>query len=73
MVRMQDYGTSKNMATLEATLKKAREEMDIVANEWQLYYLRDVVFKSVKHHILSLRRTMVFVEGLQEYTTFSSH
>ena len=73
MVGMQDYGTSRNMATLEATLKKAREEMDTVANEWQLYYLQDVVFKSVKDHILSLRRTMVFVEGLQEYTTFSSH
>ena len=61
------------MATLEATLKKVREEMDTIANEWQLYYVRDVFFKSLKDHILSLRPTMVFVEGLEEYTAFSSH
>ena len=73
MVGMQEYGTSRNMATLEATLKKAREEMDTDANEWQLYYLRDVVFKSLKDHILSVRPRMVFVERLEEYTAFSSH
>ena len=73
MVGMQDYGTSRKMATLEVTLKKAREEMDTDANEWQVYYLRDVVFKSLKDHILSVRPTMVFVEGLEEYTAFSSH
>ena len=39
MVGMQDYGTSRNMATLEVTLKKAREEMDTAAKEWQLHYL----------------------------------
>ena len=31
MVGMQDYGTYRNKATLEAILKKAREEMDIAA------------------------------------------
>ena len=39
MVGMQDYGTSRNMATLKATLKKTREEMDTAAKEWQLHYL----------------------------------
>ena len=73
MVGMQDYGTPRNRATLEETLKKAREEMDTTAKEWQLHYLRDVVFKSLRDHILLLRPTMVFVEELEEYTAFSSH
>ena len=73
MVGMQNYGTSRNMETLEATLKKAREEMDTAAKEWQLHYLRDVVFESLRDHILSLRPTVVFVEELEEYTGFSSH
>ena len=73
MVGMHDYGISRNRETLEATLKKAREEMDTATKEWQLHYLRDVVFESLRDHILSLKPTVVFVEELEEYTAFSSH
>ena len=73
MVGMQDYGTSWNRAILEAILKKAREEMATTAKEWQLHFLRDVVFKSLRDHILLLRPTEVFVKELEEYIAFSSY